>query len=118
MRFVVFIVATLFMISIFLIDDEKLSKKAKFIITAVIAIFAIFAYSFESFTQSKAKDLNELSTAFKQGKTLICSDGKSQTQVNLQNFEFSFATSSFIAKRDALNEFKNKTFNAKDCTIK
>jgi len=118
LRFVVFIVATLFMISIFLIDDEKLSKKAKFIITAVIAIFAIFAYTFENFSQNKAEQINELSTAFKQGKTLVCKDGNAMSEIDKEDFEFSFATSSFIAKRNAKNELKNRTFNAKDCKIK
>ena len=117
MRFVVFIVATLFMVSIFLIDDEKLSKKAKFGISAVIVIFALFAYFFENFTQNNAAKLNEISVAFKQGKTLVCTDKSGKFEITSQDFDFAFATSSFVAKRNAKNELKNKIFNAKDCKI-
>lgn len=114
MRYFVFIFAFLFIVSIFFIDDEKLSKKFKILISLFLVLIAFLAYFYEQKFKEISQNRNEISLAFSQGKILDCAG----ILVDNKNFEFSFATQTFIAKNSAKNEFKNQIFKIKDCRIK
>lgn len=113
-RFVIFILAFLFILSIFFIDDEKLSKKLKILISVFLVVLAFLAFFYEENFKNRTSQRNEISLAFSQGKILKCGD----LEIDKQNFEFSFATQTFIAKKTVSGTFKNRIFKISDCEIK
>ncbi|CZE47483.1 hypothetical protein [Campylobacter geochelonis] len=114
MRYIIAIVLLLFIIVLFSVDDEKLSKKVKFSIVGILAFIAVFGYFYEGFVEKKSLNLQEIALSFNQNKTLVCKG----YDINQTNFNFSYATSSFIAKKGVSDKFKDVMVDAKDCKIK
>ena len=85
-------------------SDEKLSKKAKFIITFSVIFVVAALYFYETRLESEQGKRLELVALFNQGKTLKCGN----FDVNNTKFNYEFGTSSFVAKRAAkeLNSVK------------
>lgn len=96
-----------------MIDDEKLSKKAKIITASGLIILSILAYFYEIKFEEESKFIGEVSTGFNQGLNLKCAN----LDVNSTNFEFSFATHTFISKKDAKGIYKDRIFSVKECRL-
>lgn len=114
MRFVFIILVFILVIVLLSISDEKLSKKAKISIIACFSLVTGFAYFYEKSSKSYSQSIKTITDYFIQGNTLNCKG----MDVNSSNFDFSNATNSFTAKRDAKKDFKNQIFKASDCEIK
>ena len=104
MRVIIVLLGVLAAIAIFSVSDEKLSKKAKFVITFSAIFIAAALYFYESALQSEQSQRLELVALFNQGKNLKCGN----FDVNNTKFNYEFGTSSFVAKRAAkeLNSVK------------
>jgi len=114
LRFVIIILGLVLVAVLLSISDEKLSKRDKiFILVGGFLIFG-FAYFYEEGFKKHSLEVKEITDGFLQGKTLNCKG----VDVNSSNFDFSDATDSFTAKRDAPSEFRNQIFKAIDCQIK
>ena len=72
MRFLVFILAFLFIAAIFFVRDEILSKRAKIIATALIVLLCAGAYLYESASERSAKLEEEMVSKFNAGARLRC----------------------------------------------
>ena len=72
MRFLVFILAFLFIAAIFFVRDEILSKRAKIIATALIVLLCAGAYFYESASERSAKLEEEMVFKFNAGARLRC----------------------------------------------
>ncbi|PSM52001.1 putative membrane protein [Campylobacter blaseri] len=113
MRYIILIILAILVLALFSIDDNKISKKVKFIIILILVAIASFGYFYEAKQDKKFDSLNSKIQAFQQGKTLNCNG----YEVNMTNFNFSYATHSFIFKKDAKKEFQNVIIKAKDCNL-
>ena len=104
MRVIIVLLGVLAAIAIFSVSDEKLSKKAKFIITFSVIFVAAALYFYETRLESEQGKRLELVALFNQGKTLKCGN----FDVNNTKFNYEFGTSSFVTKRAAkeLNSVK------------
>ncbi|MSN96517.1 hypothetical protein F1B92_04930 [Campylobacter sp. FMV-PI01] len=114
MRYIIFLCFLIFIIVLFTIDDKKINKKMKISVVFLLSLISIFAYFYEINFQKSSQNIKELSNSFLQGKNLKCKG----IDVNLTNFEFSYATSSFIAKNGVPKEFKNLIFEVSKCELK
>ena len=72
MRFLVFIFAFLFIVAIFFVRDEILSKRAKIIATALIVLLCAGAYFYENASERSAKLEEEMVFKFNAGARLRC----------------------------------------------
>lgn len=114
MRYIILLAVVALVILLFSVDNEKISKKNKFIILIFFVVVGVFGYFLEKYQDDKFNNLDNLSKAFTQGKTLVCKG----YDVNLTNFNLSYQTQTFIAKKDAQNKFKNIIVEIEDCKIK
>lgn len=113
-RYLVVIFAlVLFFMAIFMIKDEKISRKNKVILSFIFVVFLMFAYFFQSIQDSKNSQKLENLKAFNQGKTLVCSD------INVTNdkFNYEFGTSCFLPKRE-FKELSGLVIKILDCKVR
>lgn len=102
------------MIVTFLVDEKILNKKLKFAITIILTSVLVVGYLYETLFEDISSERNALIIDFQQGKTLVCNG----VDVNFTNFNFSYPTSSFIAKKEAPAELKKLMFDLKRCKPK
>ncbi|CAD7288543.1 hypothetical protein [Campylobacter suis] len=102
----------LFLVAIWMIKDESISKKAKTIITVGFFITGIFAYLYESEVSKKESKNALLLGAFNQGKTLVCADKK----VDKMRFNYEFGTACFMPKRE-FAELNGVIVKISDCEL-
>lgn len=112
MRFVIFLILIILAIIIYSINNEKLSKKSKFTITAIVILIFGGIFIYESKISSINEQKTSLLTKFNQGKVLKCGD----YEVNKSNFNYEFGTSTFIPKNE-FTSLKGVIINIKDCKV-
>ncbi|MBR8463138.1 hypothetical protein KDD93_00930 [Campylobacter sp. faydin G-24] len=87
---------TCLLVALWAIKDEKLSKKTKAIITAILAVMSVIAYIYEqNISENESKSIAILNK-FKQGKTIVCGE----YNVTNDKFNYEFGTATFVVKRD------------------
>lgn len=96
MRIILFLVLILFILIIFALSENLISKKNKFLITGLIVLIFGAVYFFAQYDKSVQNSANELLSTFEQGKSLVCDN----IEVNSTNFAFEYGTQSFIPKRE------------------
>lgn len=111
MRYAIFIALIVFILII--LSLENLSKKIKALIIIILVLIGSFGYFFEISSKEKSSNLNAITTAFLQGRTIKCDD----IDANLTNFDYLPATKSLSAKRSAPDKYKNLIFEIKECKV-
>lgn len=110
MRIVAIFVAILIVLVILAINENKFSKKNKIIFLSIIFGVTILGYILSEILNSNSDD--KIRESFLQGKNLKCEN----YDVNDTYFNYSFATSSFIAKPE-FKEFSDIVIKTKSCKI-
>lgn len=113
MRIILVLIVILLTILLFSINDEKISKKAKILLTIFILTAGIFAYIYENAFEDNQAKLRDLVTNFNQGKILKCGE----LEVSNQKFNYEFGTASFVAKRE-FKELSGVIVEIKKCEAK
>ncbi len=110
MRIVAILVAVLVIFVVLTINEDKFSKKNKIVFLSVIFGVTILGY-FANFMLNLNDD-EKITENFLQGKNLKCDN----YDVNDTYFNYSFATSSFIAKPE-FKQFSGVILKTKSCKI-
>lgn len=111
-RLIFFLLIILFLILLFLLKNSKRNSIIKSIVGIFLIVTFVFGYFYESEVKKSEYELrDELIVHFEQGGTLSCNG----TTVDKDNFGFSYASSSFIAKKEAKVEFQGLVFDIKEC---
>ena len=82
--------------AIWAIKDEKINKKTKAIVSAILLAVLVCGYIYESNLSRNEDAISKLVSDFKQGKTLKCGE----YNVSAEKFNYEFGTASFLAKRE------------------
>lgn len=113
MRIILFLVLILFILIIFALSENVISKKNKFLITGLIMLIFGAVYFFAQYDKSVQSSTNEILTAYEQGRALECES----LEVNSTNFAFEYGTQSFVAKREN-KQNAGVIISIKKCQIK
>ena len=82
--------------AIWAIKDEKINKKTKAIVSAILLAVLVCVYFYEENLSKNEDAISKLVTDFKQGKVLKCGDHN----VSNKKFNYEFGTASFLPKRE------------------
>ena len=82
--------------AIWAIQDEKISKGVKALVSAVLVAILVCVYFYEQNLSRNEDAISKLVSDFKQGKTLKCGE----YNVSAEKFNYEFGTASFLAKRE------------------
>lgn len=111
MRVIIFLVFLLLILILFSINEEKLSKKMKFMVFGIL--FAVFGliYLYEASYRKEDERNLSLVTSFDQGQSLVCKG----VEISNSNFIYLEKTKSFLAKQDVSANFKGLKFDIREC---
>ncbi|OUT19750.1 hypothetical protein [Campylobacter concisus] len=96
--------------AIWAIKDEKINKKTKAIVSAILLAVLVCGYIYESNLSRNEDAISKLVSDFKQGKTLKCGE----YNVSAEKFNYEFGTASFLAKRE-FSELSSVIVPIKSC---
>lgn len=100
----------LLLVALWAIKDEKVSKKIKAVVTALVLFGGFGAWFYESEINKSEEKNAQLLQEFRQGRALKCGD----TLVTNEKFNYEFGTACFVAKRE-IKELASVIIPIKTC---
>lgn len=106
-KYVLFLLFIFFIV--FIISTNLLKLRSKVILSSMIIVILCVGYYLESNSQMNAQKRKDTIFKFNSGEKINCLD----YVVDSENFSFSYASSSFIGKKDS--KYKGLVIDIKEC---